>query len=416
MKLTEAAVANLKPLNKSFKRSDGGGLYLLVKTNGTRVWRLDYRFQDLRKTLTIGKYPDVSLAAAREAREDAKKLLPRGIDPGVRKKQAKAEAWAAKLPNDFGSIADEFLAKMVRERRSPRTVTKVRWHLKKLAKPLSDIPIAEIRSFDVLATLRKVEARGLHDSAHETKGSIGRVFRYAIATLRCEKDPTIVLHGALDQHTAKSFAAITEPARVGALMRAINGYHGWATITAALKIQAYCFQRPGETRLMEWSELNLDRAIWTIPATKMKMRRNHDVPLSRQAIQVLRSMREISRGGRYVFQSKAYRKEVISENAMNSALHNMGFLSEEHTPHGFRSTASSLLNESMLFHPDAIEVQLAHLDRNSIRRIYNRAPYWDERVRMMQWWADFLDAWAVEGMSRPTEVAPELSFRQRLTW
>nr|WP_298094777.1 integrase arm-type DNA-binding domain-containing protein [uncultured Shinella sp.] len=415
MPLTDAALRNLKPQSKPFKRADGGGLYLLVKPNGTRSWRLDYRFYDRRKTLSIGKYPYVSLADARAARENAKTLLARGIDPGVQKQQDRINATIAQ-GNTFGLITEEYLAKMEAEKRAKGTITKARWLLTELAAPLSRRPIAEIKAFEILATLKRVEARRAYDTAHDLRGIIGRVFRFAVATGRAETDPTPVLRGALVKHTATNFAAITNPERIGQLMRAINGYGGWATLTAALKVQAYCFARPGETRSMHWFEIDFERRIWTIPAEKTKMRRPLIVPLARQVVEVLKKIRLVSRDDGYVFPSMISGKKHISEAAMNSALKQMGFSGAEHTPHGFRSTASSLLNQSMLFHPDAIEAQLAHLDKNSIRRIYNRTRYFDERVRMMQWWADFLDARALDGFEPPHQPKPDTSFRERRTW
>jgi integrase len=236
-----------------------------------------------------------------------------------------------------------------------------------------------------------IEKSGRVESALATRSAIGRVFRFAIATARAENDPTSALRGALQRHVPVSHPALTTRKELGGLMRAIYGYEGWSSLVAALKIQALCFARPGETRSMEWSELDLGNAIWTIPAAKTKMRREHHVPLSRQAIEILKHMNMLFGDEQRVFPSMMSGKNLLSENSLNSALRRMGVGDSEHTAHGFRSSASSILNESGLFKADAIEAQLAHVDGSKVRRIYNRATYWEERVRMMQWWADMLD-------------------------
>jgi len=239
--------------------------------------------------------------------------------------------------------------------------------------------------------LTSIEKSGRVESALATRAAIGRVFRYAIATARAENDPTSALRGALQRHVPVNHAALTTKAEMGGLMRAIYGYKGWPSLVAALKIQALCFARPGETRSMEWVELDLENAIWTIPARKAKMRREHHVPLSRQAVEIIKEIRELYGEGVFVFPSMMSGKKLLSENSMNSALRRMGIGGHEHTAHGFRSSASSILNECGEFKPDAVEAQLAHLDGSTVRRVYNRATYWEERVRMMQWWADILD-------------------------
>ncbi|QCI98850.1 tyrosine-type recombinase/integrase [Agrobacterium larrymoorei] len=390
MKLTDIQVKNAKADSKSRKLSDGRGLYLFISVAGGKSWRFDYDFFGKRKTLTIGAYPQVGLADARRLLEEAKNKLSEGLDPSLAKKRDQLAA-AATAGNTFGVIADEFIDKLKRDKRAEPTITKNKWMLNELAKKLRQYPITQITAKDVLAVLTSIEKSGRVESALATRSTIGRVFRYAIATARAENDPTSALRGALQRHVPVSHAALTSKPEMGGLMRAIYGYEGWPSLVAALKIQALCFARPGETRSMEWAELDLEKAIWTIPATKSKMRREHYVPLSRQAVKVIEEMKELFSERRHVFPSMMSGKKVLSENSMNSALRRMGITETQHTAHGFRSSASSILNESGKFRSDAIEAQLAHLDGSKIRRVYNRAIYWDERVRMMQWWADMLD-------------------------
>lgn len=391
MPLTDTAIRRLKPKDKPFKLADGGGMYLFVKPTGSKSWRLDYRFGGKRKTLTLGVYPSVGLADARQRREAARGLLGGGLDPSVQKRIGRAAEVAA-AGNTFEVVANEFLSKMQLDGRAEATVAKNRWMLVELASDLAPRPIGDITSAEVLAVLRRIERSGRVETALAMRAAIGRVFRYAIATARAQIDPTFPLRGALQRHVPTSHPAVTEIKEVGGLMRAISGYKGWPSLRAVLMIQAYCFARPGETRMMEWSEVDTENAIWSIPAAKAKMRRPHDVPLSRQALEVIAEMRTLGGRPRFVFPSMMSGKQLLSENSMNSALRRMGYTHEQHTAHGFRSMASTLLNESRLFHPDVIETQLAHRDANTIRRIYNRATYWDDRVSMMQWWADFLDS------------------------
>jgi len=386
MPLTDIEVRTVKTSGKPRKLPDGNGLYLYVSVTGGKSWRLDYKYVGKRKTLTFGTYPALSIAEARRRRDEAKRKLAEGLDPSLAKRREKLAAMSA-AGNTFEVIADEFIAKLRRDKRAEPTVEKNTWMLKVLASKLLPYPITQISAKDVLDVLTNIERSGRVESALATRSAIGRVFRYAIATARAESDPTSALRGALQRH----HPALTTRKELGGLMRAIHGYEGWPSLVAALKIQALCFARPGETRSMEWSELNFDTAIWTIPAAKTKMRREHHVPLSQQALEILAYMKEVFGDKPQVFPSMMSGKTILSENSMNSALRRMGVGISEHTAHGFRSSASSILNESGLYSPDAIESQLAHLDVRAVRRIYNRATYWEERVRMMQWWADLLD-------------------------
>lgn len=390
MPLTDVQIRNAKVDGKPRKLTDASGLYLYISAAGGKSWRLDYNFFGKRKTLTLGSYPSLTLAEARSQRDEARRKLADGVDPSLAKKRQQLEAKAA-AGNTFGLIADEFIEKLRRDKRAEPTITKNTWMLKVLAAKLGPYPITQITAKDVLAVLTNIEKSGRVESALATRSTIGRVFRYAIATARAETDPTSSLRGALQRHVPTSHPALTTRSELGGIMRAIYGYEGWPSLVAALKIQALCFARPGETRSMEWSELDLKSAIWTIPAAKAKMRREHHVPLSRQALEIIAQIQELYAEGSYVFPSMMSGKKLLSENSMNSALRRMGVSGDEHTAHGFRSSASSILNESGEFKPDAIEAQLAHLDGSAVRRVYNRATYWEERVRMMQWWADLLD-------------------------
>jgi integrase len=388
--LTDVQIRNAKPTEKPRKLPDMEGLYLFLSTAGGKSWRLDYRFSGKRKTLTFGTYPTLSLAEARAKRDEAKKLLAEGADPSLAKKRAHLDAMAA-AGNTFGVIAQEFIDKMRRDKRAEPTITKNEWMLQNLASKLAPYPITQVTAKDVLAVLTAIERSGRVESALATRAAVGRVFRFAIATARADNDPTSALRGALQRHAPISHPALTDPREIGKLLRAVYGYQGWPSLVGVLKIQALCFARPGETRSMQWTELDLDKAVWTIPASKTKMRREHTVPLSRQAISVIMEMQELFGDKPQVFPSMMSGKTLLSENSMNSALRRMGVSTTEHTAHGFRSSASTILNGSGQFSADAIEAQLAHLDAREVRRIYNRSTYWEERVAMMQWWADRLD-------------------------
>jgi integrase len=329
------------------------------------------------------------LADARKHRDEAKRLLSDGIDPSEAKKQAKrAQAESA---DTFRSIAEEYVSKRTLEGRSQATLTKLEWLLSLAYPKLGSRSIRDIAAPDVLEVLQKVEARGRYETARRLRSTIGSVFRYAMATARAEADPTIALKGALIVPRVRSHAAITKPDPLGGLLRAIETYDGQPSTRLALKLLALLFTRPGELRLAEWSEFDLQRRVWTIPESRMKMRRPHRVPLSSQAICLLEELRKISDGGDLLFPSVRVSTRPLSDNTLNAALRRLGYAGDEMTAHGFRATASSLLNESGKWHPDAIERQLAHVESDDVRRAYARAEFWDERVRMMQWWADYLD-------------------------
>lgn len=390
-RLTDRAVLNAKPQPSRYKISDDYGLYLLVMPKGGKHWRFDYRFAGARRTHTIGPYPLFSLAEARDERDVARKLLCDGIDPGERRKQERTAGELAAAAT-FSVIADDVLQRMEKERRAEATLTKTRWLLD-LARPiLGGLPISEITAPQILAVLRKVEDRGRYETARRLRSVIGSIFRYAIATGRATSDPTYALRGALISPPVTHYAALTEPEQVRGLLRAIEGFAGQPATHAALKLAPHVFVRPGELRTAEWSEMDFDKCIWSIPAPKTKMRRPLKVPLTPQSIAILRSIQRLTGNGRYVFPSLRSMERPMSDNCLTAALRRLGYDNTEMTAHGFRAMACSLLNESGRWHADAIERQMGHCDSNEVRRAYARAEYWDERVRMMQWWSDHLDA------------------------
>ena len=398
--LTELAIKAAKPGAKIAKLSDGGGLQLWILPQGGKYWRLAYRFEGKQKVLALGAYPSVGLKEARVARDAAKRELAAGHDPNQQKKLSRLEAQTAST-NTFDAIAEEFLAKKRREGRAGATIAKLEWLLGLAAPDLGARPVAAISPPEVLAVLRKVEVRGRLETASRLRAVIGEVFRYAIATGRAENDPTFALRGALTTPTTKHRAAIVEAVQFGGLLRAIDDYEGTPEAVAALQLLALTFVRPGELRKAVWSEFDLEAGLWIIPAERMKMKRAHRVPLAPQAIAVLRRLHSIMGQGSLLFPSVRSSERCMSENTLNAALRRLGYGKDEMTGHGFRAAASSMLNECGKWNPDAIEAQLAHIENNSIRRAYARADYWDERVAMMAFWADRLDA-----MRRGAEVVP----------
>ena len=390
MPLTNIAVRNLKPKTKSYKLADGEGMYLLVRPDGARYWRMDYRFSRKRMTLAFGVYPDVSLATARAKRAEVKKQLSEGVDPGRQRKLDKVAA-LTRSGNTFRAVGEELLDKMTHEGRASATLDKTRWLLELSYPHIGDRPIAEITPPEVLMALRSVEARGCYETARRLRSRCGMVFRLAIATGRAERDPTQDLRGALITPKTKHRAAIVEPKAIGALLRAITGYDGHVTTRHALQLLALTFVRPGELRLAEWREFDLEAAVWTIPAEKMKMRRPHRIPLSKQALTIVRELPPPIGKARYLFPSVWTVLRPMSENTLNGALRRLGYRTDEVSAHGFRAMASVRLNEMGRWTPDAIERQLAHQEANAVRRAYTHAAeFWAERVAMMDVWANYL--------------------------
>jgi integrase len=410
MPLSDAAVRGAKPAMTPRKLSDGGGLFLLIKPKplGSKLWRLAYRFGGKQKTLALGIYPSVSLSQARRSREEARKLLASGIDPSVRRKtERRLEKTAA--GNSFRTVAEEVISKLEREGRAHVTISKKRWLLDFAYPAFGDRPVSEITAKELLALLREIERRGIYETAKRLRSTCGMVFRYAIATGRAERDPSADLRGALTTHRVIHRATIVQPTQIGALLRAIDNFDGQPTTRAALRLAPHVFVRPGELRRAEWGEFDLNSAVWTIPASKMKMRRPHRVPLSRQSLEIIRELREVTGNGRLVFPSVRTVLRPISENTLNAALRRLGYASEEMSTHGFRSMASTCLNEMGRWNPDAIERQLAHQEANAVRRAYTHgAEFWSERIQMMQAWSDFLDELKASRAVMPLAVGAAL--------
>lgn len=388
-KLTVTAIRNAKPADKVQRLSDGRGLYLEVTPTGGRYWRLKYRHAGKEKRLALGVFPAVSLAEARKRRDEARKVIEAGRDPAAERKARKAQA-ALSAANTFEAVAREWLAGQERKM-TPATYGKAERMLAANVFPwIGDRPVGEIEAPDLLAVLKRIEARGANETAHRIKARCGQVFRYAVAHGLLTRDPSADLRGALAPIVSKSHAAVTDPAQVADLLRALDGYAGQFTTRCALRLAPLVFARPGELRHMEWAELDLDSGEWRIPAHKMKMREAHVVPLSSQAVAILRELAPLTGRGRYVFPGIRTATEPMSENTVNAALRRMGFDKDTMTGHGFRAMASTRLNE-MGWAPDVIERQLAHAERNKVRAAYNRAQYMAERRKMMQAWADYLD-------------------------
>lgn len=344
-----------------------------------------YRIAGTEKVLALGTYPDVPLKVARERRDEARKLIAAGVDPGVKRKAEKIAR-----ADTFSAIAKEWLD-LQRKKFSPATLVKAEWTFDEPLNPyIGSRPIREITPPELLVPLRKLEGRGKHETAHRTKQRAGQVFRYAIATGRAERDPSADLKGALAPVVVRHHPAITDPKGIGELLRAIHAYRGQPITEAALKLAPLVFVRPGELRKAEWSEVDLVNGEWRIPAHKMKLPEQHIVPLAKQAIAILRELEPVTGLGRYVFPCMRGEDRPMSENALTAALRRMGYSGDQMTWHGFRSLASTQLNEQG-FEPDWIEAQLAHAERNDIRAAYNYAKYLPQRRKMMQAWADYLD-------------------------
>ncbi|GKS70226.1 Integrase [Nitrosomonas sp. PY1] len=386
--ITDVLIRQAKPKDKPYKVSDGGGLYLLINTTG-KYWRLNYRFAGKQKTLAVGVYPAVSLIDARKKRDEAKVLLAKDIDPSVTKALNKRAARTA-AESTFQVIALEWYAKNQHTWTESTAMTIYRFLEKDIFPWLGNRPIKDITAPDLLAALRKIESRGAHEKARRCRGYAGMVFRYAVATGRAERDPSADLKGALAPVKTKHYASITDPKAIGALIRAIKGYTGSFVTKCALSLAPLVFVRPGELRHAEWSEIDFDRKEWRIAAHKMKMREQHIVPLSPQAIEILQTVKLMTGHGQYVFPSIRSGSRPMSENTINAALRRLGYEKEEMTGHGFRSMASTLLHEHGWPH-EAIERQLAHAERNAVVAAYNYAEHLPKRREMMDWWADYLD-------------------------
>lgn len=399
MALTDARIRNLKPREKPFKTSDYDGLYILTNPNGSRLWRFKYRYMDKERLLALGKYPAVSLVDARQARDDARELLAKGLDPSDTKRQ-KSLAARVSHGNSFSKIAELYMAKIIKEGRAETTLAKIDWLMDMANADLGSKPITEITAPMVLHTLKKVEMKGNYETAKRLRSQIGAVFRFAIANALTDNDPTYPLRDALVNVKATPRAAITDKDALGGLMRSIKEFDGQTTTRLALELLAIVVTRPGELRHARWEEFDFDEAIWTIPAARMKMRKPHIVPLPARALDILDELRMLTGWGQLVLPSVRSSVRPMSENTMNAALRRMGYSSDEMTAHGFRATFSTLANESGLWNPDAIERALAHVESNKIRGAYARGQYWEERVRIAKWWSSLLLQFMHRGASR----------------
>lgn len=387
MALTDTFIRSIKPLDKKKRYSDGGGLYLEVTPKGSRLWRMAFRYLNKQKTLAFGKYPEVSLSDARKKRENAKSLLAKGIDPSDVVRQQKQQNQILS-ENTFGAIAEENLVKLQKEGKAETTLKKKRWMLSLSSSHLNHRIITDITAADILVPLRIVEGRGNYETARRLRAEIGQVFRYAIATARAKNDPTFGLRGALITPVVSHRAAFTDKRDFSGLLRAVWDYEGAEETRAGLKLMAYLYPRPGELRKAEWSEFDLEHAVWTIPKERMKTRKLHKKPLSTDAVLILKELYKKTGHRLLVFPSYQSPLRPMSENTFNSALRRMGFTKTEVTAHGFRASASSLLNESGMWSPDAIEAELSHVGADEVRNAYHRTLYWDERIRMAEWWAN----------------------------
>lgn len=388
MPLTALAVQRAAPAEKAYKLHDQGGLYLLVNPNGSRLWRLNYRYAGRYKTLALGAFPAVQLAAARVARDDAKRLLRDGLDPSSERRERKVAVRLA-ADHSFKSVAEAYQSKRAGEGLAESVLKKDRHLLKHAYAGFGHLPISDVKPQDVLLVVRKIEARGR--AAQRFRGTVSRVFRYAIALGLAEVDPAAPLTDALVRRPTKNHPSPKDPKAIGALMRAVRSYDGQETTRLAILVGIHTFVRPGELHSAEWDHVDREKALWRIPGSKMKMDRDHIVPLSTQVVGFFDSLWRLTGSGRWVFPAVHGGNETISPSTINTALRRMDYSSDELVGHGFRSMASTVLNESGEFSPDWIERQLAHAEKNATRGAYNAALYLPQRARMMQWYSDWLD-------------------------
>ncbi len=396
--LTDVKVKKAKPQDKPVSLFDGGGLYLLVTPSGGKLWRFKYRFEGKEKKLASGAYPDVSLQDARKKRDDARKLLAGGIDPAEKRKAQKQTA--IEEGETFEIVARKWHNKFKRRWKESHA-ERIMGRLERDIFPfIGKTPISHIKAREVLTVLQRIEGRGANELAHRAKALCSNVFCYAIANSLIEHDPTAGLKGALTPVTTINRAAITDPAGVGQLLRAIDAYKGSFVVQCALKFAPLTFVRPGELRHAEWSEVDLEKGEWNIPGSKMKMKEPHLVPLSKQTIEILTELKKLTGTGRYVFPGRTAERPM-SENAILVALRTMGYAKDEMSGHGFRAMARTILDEVLQVRPDLIEHQLAHAVRDPLGRAYNRTTHLNERKKMMQTWADYLD-----GLRQGAKVLP----------
>lgn len=390
MSLTDTKTRNAKPKDKPYKLADGDGLFLFVMPSGSKWWRFRYRYNGKENLLSFGTYPEVSLNDAREMRANARRQIAAGINPSAARKAQKA-AVVAQTEHSFESVAREWHARFIHTWSAIHATTTMKRMERDLFPWIGARPVGELKAFEILTALRRVEGRGALETAHRVRTIVGQVLRYAVATGRAERDPTFDLKGALPPPQKTHLAAITEPAQVANLLRAIDGYEGGFVVKCALRLAPMLFVRPGELRQAEWSEFDFNAAQWNIPAERMKMKQPHIIPLSRQALEILNDLKALTGNRRYVFPCARSSARPMSNNAVNAALRRMGYGKDEMTGHGFRAMARTILDEVLQVRPDFIEHQLAHAVRDPNGRAYNRTAHLTERKKMMQQWADYLD-------------------------
>ena len=398
--LSDVQAKNAKSKEKDYKLSDGQGLYLLVTTTGGKLWRIDYTFAGKRKTLALGNYPAITLSDARQRREDAKKLLANGVDPSEIKKSQKAST-VADAANSFEVVTREWHEKFKGKWVASHAQHKLERFEKNVFPWIGKMPIADVKATDILSLLRRIESRNLLDTAHRVKTDCGQVLRYAVSTGRAERDCTADLKDALPPAKSGHFSAPTDPKAVAQMLKAIDGFTGSFVVQCAMKLAPMLFVRPGELLVAEWSEIDLDAAEWNIPGHKMKMKDPHLVPLSTQAVAILRELQPLTGHSKYVFPCNRSPLRCMSENAVNGGLRRLGFEKSEITGHGFRATARTMIHEVLGFSPDAIEAQLSHAVPDRLGKAYNRTQHLAERQKMMQTWSDYLD-----GLKSGAKVIP----------
>lgn len=405
--LSDVQVRNAKPKDKDYRLTDGDGLYLFCHTSGGKLWRFDYRYNNTRKTLAFGAYPAITLADARQRREDARKLLANSVDPSEVKKAHKAEiqTQADQNANTFEKVAREWFAKNEPAWSQSHCNTIMRRLLRDIFPVIGNRPIAEIKRAEIVSLLKSIDAKGITETADRIKIYCGQIFRYALNNDLIESNPALDMKDIISKRVEKNHAAITDPKEAAELLRAIDAYSGTFPVKCALQLAPMFFVRPGELQKAEWSEFNLETAEWNIPANRMKTKQPHLVPLSRQAVAILQELHKLTGSGKYVFPSLRSNTRPMSNIAMLAALRRMGFEKEEMTTHGFRAMARTILDEVLQFRPDFIEHQLAHAVKDPNGRAYNRTAHLAERRKMMQTWSDYLDGLKVGAKVIPLKKA-----------
>lgn len=395
--LADVAIRNAKPKAKPYKLNDGKGLFLLVGTGeDQKWWRFKYQFQGKEKLLSLGTYPEVGLGAAREKRNEARSMVAAGIDPSQARKEKKLAT-----ANTFESVARDWLKKIASNTYAATTLSRLTSRLEADVFPfIGNRPIAELRPSDIARVLERIHGRGTLETAHRMKTACSQIFRFAVGKDAAERDLTVDLRGLLPTVKYKHRAAITDPAKIAGLLRAIDAYDGSHVVKSAMQLAPLTFVRPGELRQAEWSEFDFEAALWSIPAERMKMKEPHLVPLSKQALAILTALHPLTGHGQYLFPSGRSITRPMSDNAVNAALRRMGFEKDEMTGHGFRAMARTVLDEVLHQRVDIVEHQLAHAVKDPLGRAYNRTSFLPERVEMMQLWSDYLDSLKSSGSAK----------------